>query len=372
MPDITLHKAIVHELVKEQHKPIQPSNLRTTVLDSSSETVKKLLSDIVDVYGDRENNAHFGTFIASGNRGRFPDDFDAYSELDLAAVTDAAFITLSNCAMGELSRTADAQSASSGGYIFVGDYARAGTRYFLVAMIKQTPGMTITATLEPEELMRLDLDRLHQAARINFSKLALYLAAEEEAKKEINYLTFISPSRETKTSGYFITALGCSAGNTASRATKAVIEESTAFFHNNEKLKKNRDAFRKSLMEYLSDKEASGQSVRISEIGQLVTAHIPTEMADESEELVNELIKKLNSDDVGVPAEFPVHKSELKKHTHITGRSAHWRLEFDRDALGVTDQASIFYDKDRGTITFKDIPEDLQHVIESELASHSE
>jgi nucleoid-associated protein len=220
--------------------------------------------------------------------------------------------------------------------------------------------------------MRLDLDRLHQAARINFGKFFEY---EEESdpdeKKEINYLTFISPSKDVKTSGYFITALGCSAGSTSSRATKAVIQETTAFFRNNDGLVGSADSFRKSLMEYLTAKEEKQESVKLSEIGQLVARHIPTELADKSDNLINEIITKLNGEDVGVPAEFPVSPRELKKHTHISGKAAHWKVEFDREAIGVTDAAPIYYNQEQGTITFKDIPTELQDVIEYELAQRT-
>ena len=370
MPAITLHKAIVHELVKEQHKEIQKSNIRPTALDVSKVAVKKLISDIVDVYGDRENSAHYGTFLTTGARGRFPGAFEAYAKVDVPRVNEKNFIDLSRCAMDELYRCANLQSAASGGYIVVSDYSLNAQRFFLVAMIKQTPGMTISATLDPEELMRLDLDRLHQAARINFGKLSQYNSAQEDAKKEINYLTFISPRNEA--SGYFISAIGCAPGNTSSRATKAVIQETTALFKGDERLRKNHDAFRKALLEYLDEKEARQQSVKISEIGHLVESHIPTELVGEAKSIVNDIVTKLNSEDVGVPAEFPVHKNELKKHTHISGRAANWRVEFDRQALSDSDDAPIYYNRELGTLTFKGIPDDLQKLIEDELKLHGE
>jgi len=356
--------------MKEQHKPIAPNNMRKSVLDSENETVQKLLSDIVAVYGNRENNAHYGTFLATGARGDFPSHYETYADHGhAAAIDDSHFMGLAKCAMDELYRTANAQPASSGGYIFVADYSLSEKRYLIIAMIKQKPGMTINQALDPQELMRLDLDRLHQAARINFTKYFEYKSANDaEERKEINYLTFISPSKEIKTSGYFITALGCSAGNTSSRATKAVIQETTAFFKSTEGLRCNSDAFRKALMEYLSEKEEKHQSVKLSEIGMLISKHIPTELADNSEALLDQIIKKLNDEEVGVPAEFPVSKTELKKHTHISGRAAHWRVEFDRDALGSTDAAPIYYNEEQGTITFKDIPPELQIVIEHELS----
>jgi nucleoid-associated protein len=47
----TIHNVIVHRLIKEQHQPIQPSQMRDAVLDRGNEHVQKLIDSLVAIYG---------------------------------------------------------------------------------------------------------------------------------------------------------------------------------------------------------------------------------------------------------------------------------------------------------------------------------
>ena len=57
-----INKVIVHELVKDQHRPISDSNYRPLLLDNSNELVLKLVSGINKIYGNRYNSAYYGIF----------------------------------------------------------------------------------------------------------------------------------------------------------------------------------------------------------------------------------------------------------------------------------------------------------------------
>ena len=371
MPDITINKVVIHALVKEQHGVIQHSIMRPTVLDASNQTVMKTVNGVVAIYGTKNNSAHYGVFRSSGEeRGAFPDEFGAYAKVQ--GPSDYQFIELTSTAMRRLYSKAAANQAASGGYLLFADYANAQGRYFLIAMVKQKPGITLTEQLEPEELMQLDLGRLTQAARISFGKLSAYDVAGSDARQELSYLSFVSPSSTKTAAGYFVTALGCSEGVASAQATKTLIKEGRKLFRETEGLSAQGEAFNGSLATYLQEKEAAKQSVTLLEIESLVRRHIPASMAAEAESLVDTFIARLNSEDCGVPVEFPVSGTALKQYMQIQGGSKRWKMTFDRLALGTDPGAEVYYDKDTRTLTVRNIPEQMRTMIEDEIESRTQ
>ena len=367
MPEITINKVVIHELVKEQHQNIQPSHIRPSVLDPNHEIVIKLVDGITKLYATRNNSAHYGTFRTGEGRGEFPSSFNNYSTAK--NVTDEQFMELSEVGMDELFRKAENSMAASGGYILFSDYMINRERFFIVAMIKQKSGITLSPNLEPEELTELDLNRLYQAAKINLNKLEDYENADETERQEINYLSFISSSTGHSASGYFVTALGCARGTAGSRATGTLITESYAFFRENEQIRGRRNDFRTDLMAYLHRKHETKESVKLSEIEALARRHFPAAEQGQADALADEFIARLNNEQNAVPTEFPVHQTTLKKHTHISYNAENWDLKFDRCALGTTDDAQIYYDQQHNRVIIRDLPEEMVEKINAELES---
>lgn len=365
----TIHKVVIHELVKEQHAPIQPSNLRSQVLDPSNAIVEKLVDGLTELYGSRNNSAHYGTFRTGAGQGDFPRRFISYSNIN--EPKNEEFMELSRVGMDELYARAEMSSPSSGGYILFVDYSSRQGRYFMIAMIKQKEGIRLSRNLEPEELTELDLNRLYQAAKISFAKLSSYNAAATEDKQDISYLSFVSPSTSKTAAGYFVTALGCAPGAASARATDTLYRESVSFFRNNESLKKHLAAFREKLLAYLIRKEDQGESARLSEVEELARPYMPAEQPGQADEMVNAFVSHLNSDENAVPVEFPVNKNALKKHTHITYSADNWDIKFERHAIGENDAAEIIYDRENGRLTIKNLPEKMIEKINEELDSRS-
>lgn len=362
---VIINKVIVHELKKEQHGAIQPSVFRPLVLDGEDEIVVKLVEDINKIYGGRYNGAHYGTFADGEGRGAFPDDLENYSKLDNPS--DLNFIKVSHVAMMRLYDKASSSPLSSGGYILLCDYILGGTRFFLVVMIKKTKGMRISKDLKPEELEQLDLSKLHQAAKINFRRLSEYESADNEARKEINYLSFISPSSSKSTSGYFVKALGCSEGNTSNNATDNLIKSSRKFFKGDERISANKDVFMSQVFTYLYEKLGTKEPVRLSEVANIAARNIPAELGEESTEIVNAYVSLLNSDELSIPTEFPVSKTILNKQTHVTAKTENWKFVFDKVALGTDPAAEIFYNRDQETLSITRLPPEIVEQLNKEL-----
>ena len=369
MSDIRISKVVIHELVKTQHQPIQPSNLRNEVLGVDLDPVNKLVAGVASLYGKRNNMAHYGTFRNGEGRGNFPDAFESYAKIPTP--TDQVFIDLSLEAMGALFLKAENIHAASGGYLLFADYSNAQGRFFIIAMIKQKEGMRLSRQLVPEELTQLDLDRLYQAARINFGKLSAYQTATESDRQEQNYLSFVSPSNSKTAAGYFVTALGCAQGTASARATDTIIRESVGFFRQHDELSRYRQAFKNDLLDLLTRKEREGSSVKLSEIEGLARRYIPSDEPGRADEIADDLIAHLNDEENAVPVEFPVSKAMLVRHRQIRYKANNWDIAFERTALGEGDDAQVQYDRDRNRIILNSVPSGLVDMIREEIENQT-
>ena len=76
---VAIHKVVVHRPVKDQHQPIQQSQMRDAVVGRGNEHIQKLIDSLVAVYGTRYNTAQYGGFNEGPGRGTFPDAFERYT-----------------------------------------------------------------------------------------------------------------------------------------------------------------------------------------------------------------------------------------------------------------------------------------------------
>ena len=353
---ILLSQVVIHELVKEQREPIQPSDVKEETLSSDNPTIQKLVEGIVDLYGKKNNSAQYGVFETGDARGNFPDAFEVYKG---AEESEDNFIKATKVAMTQLYLKAADKPTASGGYILFADYVQNDVRYFLSAMVKQKPGYKITGALKVEDLEYIDLSRLHQAAKVNFAKYEEFAAADEVEQLDINYLSFVSPRNNKATAGYFISAFGCKAGAPSAKATEAVVKESVAFFNADETLSAHSAELSKKLYEYLDNKQRENQPAKLSEI-----EHIAREFfsADEADNLAEELVAHLNSDEVGVPSEFSVNKTRLHKMTHIVYKGDDFQLTIDKDDIGQDAGSRFYYDGNR--LVINELPDEFKDMLD--------
>lgn len=367
MSDISLGCVVVHRLIKEQHKDFdhsKPYSRRDTVLDRNNEIVIKLVSSIAALYGKKSNSSHYGIFnLDETRRGPFPAEFDKYRNDTSKKLDDELFIGLSKNVMHQLYIEAKDRPAASGGLLLFADYISKSVRYFLIAMIKQKEGIVISDKLEPKELEHLDLAKLNQAARINYDLYDKYISADENERQDVNYLSFVSPSSNQTTSGYFITALGCDKGNTSTKATSNLINESFNFFRNHQELKDNARKFKNEIIEYLFDCSENNISVKLSVVSEMAAKHMVNLEDDIKDKLSEELYAHLNSESIRVPVEFRVSKSVVKKNRNIKYTSDNVNFEFKSSLLGNTLDNEICYNKKTGHLTFTRITPEKKSEI---------
>lgn len=75
----------------------------------------------------------------------------------------------------------------------------------------------------------------------------------------------------------------------------------------------------------------------------------------------------MNNDENQVPVEFPVNKSTLKKHTHLSYKGDNYQILLDKGVLGITQNSTVQYNKSAKTLLFRNIPIELIELVEAEL-----
>lgn len=343
----TLRHAIVHELLKEQYMDIDDKkkyNLRTKELDCNSPIVIKLSQELIQKYGKKYSIVTYGSFDSDKiRRGKFPDAFQKYHSLKRK--TKQAFIDLSVLVMNELATKASEIKSSSGGYILFLDYSYNKNSYLVIAMIKQKDALTITDNLNLEELLSIDLSKIHQATRINCTHYSQTLASKND---DDLYLSFVSSATDGNTSGYFITALGCQKNTTASKMTKNLIKSSVAFFKNDTEIKKYANDFKDELIKYLT---YCCEEKQMATLEQVISKarHILERLGfQKSNQKADELLERLNSDSINISAAFNVNKDQLNKMLKVKLENDDYTLNFARKLLGTTEAHKIYFDEKKG------------------------
>lgn len=358
---LIIKRVIIHELIKVQHKQAATTKLRKTNLNNADANVIKLVSGVSALYGKKNNAAQYGVFTTKQNRGTFPSKFDSFAKK--SSRTEADFLSLSTDTTTELERMVTGNSPATGGYILFADYESDGNEYLLIAMLKDRAGMKITDDLKIEELDHIELNHLHQAARISLDKYIDYQSATAVQRQEINYLSFVSPANNKTAAGYFITALGCSKGTASAEATRTVIKEVQQFFRSKQ-LKSEARKVKNEVTDYLIKCAESKQPATLKEIDKIARSHFP---ANDADQLSDELFELLNGSKCEIPTEFSSSKVEAKKYKYFKHQTANWTLEFDRNSLGIKPNSEIKYDEASKSLTITNLSAELRTQLEEDL-----
>lgn len=343
----TLRHAIIHELLKEQYMDIDDKkkyNLRTKELDCNSPIVIKLSQELIQKYGKKYSIVTYGSFDTDKiRRGKFPDAFQKYHSLKRK--TKQAFIDLSVLVMNELATKASEIKSSSGGYILFLDYSYNKNSYLVIAMIKQKDALTITDNLNLEELLSIDLSKIHQATRINCTHYSQALASKND---DDLYLSFVSSATDGNTSGYFITALGCQKNTTASKMTKNLIKSSVAFFKNDTEIKKYANDFKDELIKYLTYCCEEKQMATLEQVISKARHILERSGFQNSNQKADDLLERLNSDSINISAAFNVNKNALNSIVKVKLENDDYTINFTRKLLGTTEAHKIYFDEKKG------------------------
>ena len=376
MTAIILNNVIIHELVKVAKEPISPIEedrfrFRDTALDCNNSTVQKMIGEINSLYGKNGNSAQYGVFKEEETeRGPVPDAIIEY--IGNTTRSTQQFIDLSVEIMHKLGKEAEKQRLSSGGVIVFADYLRDGVHFFLVTMIKSKEGIRLSAKMEPELLEQLELSKINQAARINFERFFHFQNSSDIEKNDLSYLSFIGGNSSSNASGYFVSALGCDKGVSSNKATKDLPKEIRNFFNRHQEIKVHAKKFREDVISYLSRQADSQKPALLSDIKMMSLKYMLDLDEETRNNLSEDLISYLNSENIRIPNEFSVSASGLKAIMNVRVKGNGFNFDFEKSLLGTSMDADICYNTESGSLTFSRLSDSAKELIEAAIKEKNE
>lgn len=207
-------KATIHRLGKDQYAHGEGTvevQLRQALLPLNP-LLTQVAEQTVRLFGKRGNNT--GTFGDDEDAYRFPVRLKEYREQNID------FLELSQVVVGILESKMQFVVGATGGHAFFLHYEQGGGEYLLVAILKLKDGAGISDELDFEPAVVIDTDKLHEAAKVSFSRWE----GGEDA-----YLTFVKARGADEVSAYFRNSLACVNYTTAQQNTERMIAAARAY-----------------------------------------------------------------------------------------------------------------------------------------------
>lgn len=213
---IQITDATIHQI----NKAAQTKDEGSVTLNARNESLPMdellgaLCQSLIDLYTRHANSN--GTLGQDPVEHRFPLHLKSYIE------GQTSFIPFTHEVLGVLKTRMEESFLSTGGYALFLRYSIDEHDMLLVVMLKLKAGAGIdAATLSLTKTLNIDLDHLHEAARINVTR---WLGGQQP------YLTFIKGrSSANDVSEYFRKALACTGFTDSKHHTEAVLRAADEF-----------------------------------------------------------------------------------------------------------------------------------------------
>lgn len=313
---------------------------------ATDEVLLNLCTELLSLYSRSANS--YGTLGDDATLYTFPVRLTQYVDehIDFQAFT----IDTVNL----IARQMDSAHLANGGYALFLRYTQSGESFLLVAMLKLKPGAGIdetTLTLQPT--LVIDLNLLHEAARINITK---WRSAEEP------YLSFIKGRTSGDVTAYFREALACQNFTNSSHHTATVIRAADDFVAAREDLDlqgkiTERTAMRSRLYECFS---ANQNEVVLPTLAAAIMPSDPQQFVDFLR--TGPLASQYQVNDT-----FKPHRQEFNKLRRITGRIGSISVGFD---VSDVQEGRVYYDADADGIVLKNPPDTIKQAIAENAANN--
>lgn len=391
-----IHHSVIHGFVKDARKDIAQVVKKDQLLDTKLPGVISLVKGMSVLLGKKENNQVWGRFGSDGREGPFPAAFGkCVGAQPIGDTPDAAaFLALTHLVVDQVTQQAAAEPLSTGGHILCAMYdTEAGDTAVIIAMIKQKGGVLLDENYVPVGIVEVDMSKLHQAAQIRVADFleAAAAAAEKDpvaadngadedspevaivaaapvaqkagADNDAVYLSFLSQRASRDSSAYFVTALGCVVGLSSTRATSKLFEAVDAYFNDRKEINTLRKQAKERLSEYLQGRLAAGEPATLNGVHEELIRVVPADKAD----YVADLQEYLNGEKFKVPEHFEVNADVVKRFSKVLLQNERISIKFDRGMLGSDANSTLFYDKDKKTLTYRNLPEEFVARLDSAL-----
>ena len=340
-----LQRAILHRITKQSGET-GPASIHVDCRDSelpADELTEKSAEAIRSIYARVING--YGVFSSDEETYRFPAILRLYVDGNLS------FVDFSTKACHIIGRHMQSQALATGGFIFFADYQHAGNRWVLIASLKLREGAGVDEEdLSLHETLSLDIDRLHEAARINVSK---WLSDSQP------YLSFIKKRQgQAVVSQYFREALACTEYTDAKHYTSQALNALERFWDEREIDQGERIDLRRSVYDYFEEKRRAKKPINLQVLSARAYEEDPNAFRDFARESGYEI-----SDT------FRPHRDTYLRFKRIKGKMGSVNISFDVSDLT---RERVFFDREHGQLVVRELSQSLIDEINLVLPGDSE
>jgi nucleoid-associated protein len=333
-----LHRAVVHVLDKQRladgSSPPATIRLRDAVLPAG-EQLGALVARLRTLYNSKAGRG-YGVF----NQDQVGYPLSSF----MAGYAQPAwnFLSFTQNAMHLLKQRIDQAALATGGYIFFAHYSEGGEAFMLIASLKDRPGLAFNELLELANQQHIDLDHLHEMARVNLS--AWSSGAER-------YLSFAKRRSSTDDfTRYFREFIGCDEFTQSKALTRGLLEALALYNEQPDVTPDVRSRRRQIVFDYCEEKRATGERISMKALSGRLSDDAPEAFLD----FVNQQA------DLAVADDFEPDASVYRTLRRISGGDKGMRISFDADLIN----RRVIYDRENNALIIKDLPPSLVRQVE--------
>lgn len=333
-----LSRATVHYLNKVRGEDGNfPATLRLRpALLPVNEQIQNLIIRLRQLYNSKSGHG-YGVFHQN------LDVFPLSGWLDGYSAAEWDFLEFSHRAMDFMKHKIDAVALATGGYFLFAAYQENEESFLLVASLKNRPGFVFNDDLDLADQEHIDLDHLHEMARINLTSWA---GGGER------YLSFAkrraSGDEFTK---YFREFIGCDEFTESRTLTNNLLHALQAFSAADEASPEVRSRRREIVFGYCEEKRAAGERISLVALSGRLNE-------DEPEGFLNYVNE---NQQFAVGDDFIPDRNVYKKLQRLAGSDKRLSISFEADLLG----NQVVYDAEQGTLLISNIPPSLRQQLDA-------
>jgi len=252
------------------------------------------------------------------------------------------FIQFSKSATREFGNQLSHSGTSKGGYLWFNHYTVNKESFLSIVLLRKKNGISIDSNLNINKIERLDLSKLHMAARINLTKW--------KSKKSSRYIAFRIGEKAKDVTDYFSKFIGCEEYTKAKADTKNLITvtKKYALIHKFDEIQT--EDIKLLVFKTCTEWKNKDIPVKLDSISDLLdtTYQIP-------EKNKGEFLNIAQSDPYMLSNEIQIDTRELRNLKRYSCRTSKMSISFDSDLL----DKEIIFDNTKNELIFTKLPPSL-------------
>ena len=321
-----IRHAVVHYIDKKPDGSPAVLHARDTELPSS-DALENLLADLNDAYNSKAGkgwgffHGESGAYPLSGWLKKYLDDQSTYIEFCRDSVE-------------HLQKLMEESNLSTGGHVLFVHYQQGLTDYLMIALLRHSASVAVSAELDVTPLQHLDLSQLHLAARICLSEWRNNPASRQ-------YISYLKAKNGRRVSEYFRDFVGCQEGIDGAGETRTLLKAFSDYIESEDLPEESAREKTQDLVAYATSQTKMGEPISLEELSTLLDEDRPKSFYDH-----------IRNADYGLSPVIPADKRTLNQFRRFTGRVEGLSISFEAHLLG----DKVEYDQEAGTLLIRNLP----------------